>query len=54
MSYLQPMDPIDLNYASYRYFNVAMREDENVHNYVGIVNRLCTSFRFCFLEEGQF
>ncbi|VDL60306.1 unnamed protein product [Hymenolepis diminuta] len=30
------------------------REDENVHHCGGIIDRLCTSFRFGSLEENQF
>ncbi|VDL19013.1 unnamed protein product [Hymenolepis diminuta] len=52
-SYLQPGSPADLNYDNTSPFYLTINEVENVHCHVGIVNRLCTSFRFDFLEENQ-
>ncbi|KAM3179861.1 hypothetical protein ACTXT7_017443 [Hymenolepis weldensis] len=65
-SYFQPMDSADLTYEKVNSklgsvvgdnsspFNLTISEDENVHHYVGIVNRLCTSFRFGALKVNQF
>ncbi|KAM3188121.1 hypothetical protein ACTXT7_000890 [Hymenolepis weldensis] len=64
-SYFQPMDSADLTYEKMigklgsvvaensSPFNLTIREDENVHHFVGFVNQLCTSFRFGSLEENQ-
>ncbi|KAM3171605.1 hypothetical protein ACTXT7_016291, partial [Hymenolepis weldensis] len=61
--YFQPMDPADLTYEKVisklgsvvgdnsSLFNFTIREDENVHHYVGIVNRLCTNFQFGLLKK---
>ncbi|VDL61391.1 unnamed protein product [Hymenolepis diminuta] len=35
-------------------FNLTIGGDESVHSHIGIVNRLCISFRFGSLEENQF
>ncbi|VUZ46455.1 unnamed protein product [Hymenolepis diminuta] len=40
-------------YLCSSYLQPTINEVENVHCHVGIVNRLCTSFRFDFLEENQ-
>ncbi|VUZ47222.1 unnamed protein product [Hymenolepis diminuta] len=65
-SYFQPMNSGDLTYEEMisksvsvvgdnsSLFNVTISEDENFHYHVGIVNRLCTSFRFGSLGENQF
>ncbi|VDL62367.1 unnamed protein product [Hymenolepis diminuta] len=59
------MDPADLTYEKMIYklgsvvddnsslFNLIISEDENVHHYVGIVDRLCIGLRFGSLEENQ-
>ncbi|VUZ52991.1 unnamed protein product [Hymenolepis diminuta] len=51
--FLQPMDPADLTYDNSSLFNLIISEDENVHHYVGIVDRLCIGLRFGSLEENQ-
>ncbi|VDL38385.1 unnamed protein product [Hymenolepis diminuta] len=38
----------------YKCFNAVMREDEDAHHYLGIVNRLSTSFRLGSFEENLF
>ncbi|VUZ45093.1 unnamed protein product [Hymenolepis diminuta] len=65
-SYFQPTDPADLAYGKMitklvpvigdnsSLFNLITCRDENVQHYVGIVNRLCTGFRFDSLEGNQF
>ncbi|VUZ42294.1 unnamed protein product [Hymenolepis diminuta] len=59
----QQMDPTDLTYEKmitklrsrrYKCFNAVMREDEDAHHYLGIVNRLSTSFRLGSFEENLF
>ncbi|VDL58387.1 unnamed protein product [Hymenolepis diminuta] len=64
-SYFQPMDPADLTYEKINselgsivgdnspLFNLTISKDENVHHYVNVVNRLCTSYRFGSPEENQ-
>ncbi|KAM3185115.1 hypothetical protein ACTXT7_007034 [Hymenolepis weldensis] len=61
-SYFQPMDPYEKVMSKLgsvvgdnsSLFNLTINEDEIVNQYVGVVNRLCTSFRFGSLEENQF